>query len=92
MSDITIVTGLWDIKRGELKEGWARSFDHYLEKFNQFLELPHNLIIFGDKELEEIVFKKRTKENTQFVVRSQEWFKNEMYEKIQKIRKSEKMV
>jgi len=90
MSDITIVTGLWDINRGGLKEGWARSFDHYLEKFNQFLELPYNLIIFGDKELEEVVFKKRTKENTQFVVRPQEWFKNEMYEKIQKIRKSEK--
>ena len=30
---ITIVTGLWDIKRHELTEGWSRSYEeHYIEK------------------------------------------------------------
>jgi hypothetical protein len=62
LDNITIVTGLWNIKRDELSEGWSRTFEHYLEKFNQFLDLPYNLIIFGDKEIEEFVFKKRTKE------------------------------
>ena len=90
MDNITIVTGLWNIKRDELSEGWSRTFEHYLEKFNQFLDLPYNLIIFGDKEIEEFVFKKRTKENTQFIVRDQKWFKNEFYDKITEIRQSEK--
>ena len=36
MDNITIVTGLWNIKRDELSEGWSRTFEHYLEKFNQY--------------------------------------------------------
>jgi hypothetical protein len=89
-NEVTIVTGLWNIKRDELSEGWSRTFEHYLEKFNQLLDLPYNLIIFGDKEIEEFVFKKRTKENTQFIIRDQKWFKNEFYDKITEIRQSEK--
>ena len=92
MNNITIVTGLWNIKRDELSEGWARSFDHYLQKFNQFLDLPYNLIIFGEEELRKYIFEKRNETNTQFIVRSQEWFKNEFYEQIQKIRKTESWV
>ena len=92
MNNITIVTGLWNIKRDELSEGWARSFDHYIQKFNQFLDLPYNLIIFGEEELREHIFNKRNQTNTQFIVRSQEWFKNEFYEQIQKIRKTESWI
>jgi len=88
MDRITLVTGLWNIKRDELSDGWARSFEHYLKKFEQFLDIPYNLIVFGEEELRDFVFKKRTKENTQFIVRSQEWFKNEFYETIQNIRNS----
>jgi len=91
-SDVTIVTGLWNIKRDELSEGWARSFDHYLQKFNQFLDLPYNLIIFGEEELREHIFSKRKDTNTQFIVRSQDWFKNEFYDHIQKIRKTESWI
>ena len=36
---ITLVTGLWDIGRGNLSEGWSRSFDHYLNKFEQLLQI-----------------------------------------------------
>ena len=86
MSPVTIVTGLWNIKRDELSEGWSRSFEHYLEKFSQLLDIPYNMIIFGDAELEEFVFQKRTHENTQFIVRPQEWFKGEFYQPIQEIR------
>jgi len=90
---ITIVTGLWDIKRHELTEGWSRSYEeHYIEKFAKLLEIPYNLIIFGDKELKEFVFKYRKKENTQFIVRPQSWFKGEFYDKIQEIRKDEKWI
>lgn len=83
---VTLVTGLWDIKRGELSEGWSRSYDHYLEKFKQLLSVDNNMIIFGEPELEKFVFQYRDRKNTQFIVRSKEWFKNEFFDKIQQIR------
>lgn len=85
---ITLVTGLWDIKRSELSEGWGRSFeDHYLAKFKDLLKLDEiNLIVFGDRDLESFVYSIRTKENCQFIIREQEWFKNELFDKIQEIR------
>ena len=84
---ITIVTGLWDIGRGELQEGWSRSYQHYLDKFQQLLQVDVNMIIFGDEELEKFVLDNRRDENTQFVRRDLSWFKNnEFYDKIQKIR------
>ena len=86
MSNITLVTGLWNIKRDSLTEGWSRSFQHYLDKFDQLLKVDNNLIIFGDSELEPFVWERRRKENTMFISRSQEWFKNEFFNKIQEIR------
>ena len=84
---ITLVTGLWDIKRDSLSEGWSRSFEHYKQKFSELLKVENNMIIFGDPELESFVWEHRGKENTQFIVRYQSWFKtNEYYELIQKIR------
>ena len=86
---ITLVTGLWDIGRSELKEGWSRSFEHYKDKLNSLLDINANLIIFGEKELEDFVFKKRDKKNTLFIVREKDWFvKNEFFEVIQRIRTS----
>jgi hypothetical protein len=85
--NITLVTGLWDIGRGDLQEGWSRSFQHYLDKFQQLLQVDLNMIIFGDKELQEFVLNNRSSENTQFVIRDLSWFKNnDFYDKIQKIR------
>jgi hypothetical protein len=87
MNNITLVTGLWDIGRGDLKEGWSRSFEHYIEKFKELLKVEENMIIFGDAELEKIVFSERNKNNTQFILRDLNWFKNnEYYQQIQKIR------
>jgi|LakMenE18May11ns_1017448.scaffolds.fasta_scaffold9948544_1 hypothetical protein len=84
---LTLVTGLWDIKRESLTEGWSRSFDHYKEKFLQLLKVENNMIIFGDQELESFVWQHRKKENTQFIIRNQSWFvNNEYYTKIQNIR------
>ena len=84
---VTFVTGLWNIKRDSLSEGWSRSFEHYLEKFKELLRADVNLIIYGDSELESFVWENRTPNNTQFIVRSTEWFKSSVpYEKIQEIR------
>ena len=86
MNNVTIVTGLWDIGRGELKEGWSRNFNHYLSKFSELLKIENNMIIFGEQELESFIFQHRSPENTQFICRNKEWFKNEFYDKIQNIR------
>jgi hypothetical protein len=86
---ITLVTGLWNIGRDNLKEGWSRTYQHYLDKFSQLLDVNENLIIFGDSELRDFVFKKRNEKNTQFILRNLDWFKNnEFYPKIQKIREN----
>ena len=87
MNNITLVTGIWDIGRGELTEGWSRPYQHYLDKFEQLLKCDENMIIFGDSELESFIFERRDKSNTQFIVRQQEWFKQTVpYDKIQEIR------
>jgi hypothetical protein len=84
---ITLVTGLWDIKREDLGEGWSRSFEnHYLQKFKDLLKVDVNLIIFGDDELEKFVWEHRSNNNTQFINRDTSWFKNEFFEQIQNIR------
>jgi len=88
MSNTTLVTGLWNINRESLTEGWSRSFNHYLSKLEQLLSIEENLIIFGEKELEDWVLTKRDRSKTQFIVRSQDWFKNEFFDKIQIIRKN----
>ena len=91
MSKITLVTGLWDIGRGDLQEGWSRSYNHYLEKFRQLLQVNENLIIFGDEELLKFVGENRKSENTQFILRKLDWFKNnEYYQMIQNIRTNPK--
>jgi hypothetical protein len=87
MSKITLVTGLWNLGRDKLNEGWSRSYQHYLDKFKHLLQVEENLIIFGDEELKKFVDENRQPENTQFIVRDLEWFKtNDYYSLIQTIR------
>lgn len=56
--NLTIVTGLWNINRP------GRSFDHYIEHFKNFLDLPNNLFIYIEKEFEHLVWEKRSRKNT----------------------------
>jgi hypothetical protein len=91
MSNITLVTGIWDIGRGELTEGWSRPYQHYLDKFEQLLKCDENMIIFGDEELQKFVFERRSHDNTQFILRPMSWFReSEFFDKVQKIRTDEK--
>jgi len=86
---VTLVTGLWDIGRNLLTNDWSRDFDHYLGKFDALLKTEDNMIIFGDETLQKFVMERRDLSNTQFILRSTDWFKdNEYYELIQKIRTS----
>lgn len=89
--EITFVTGLWDLGRNDLTQGWSRSYEHYLTKFEELLKIPYNLIVFGDEQLEKFVFERRSHENTQFIRRDVESFRQgEFYPLIQKIRNDEK--
>ncbi len=84
---VTLVTGLWDIGRSNLETGWSRKYQDYLDNFSKLLDVTENMIIFGDKELEQFVSTKRNESNTQFIIRDTNWFKNnEYYDLIQKIR------
>lgn len=87
MSEITIVTGLWDIGRGNLSNDWERSIKQYYTKFSELLKIEENMIIFGDESLQKFVMERRESHNTQFILRSTDWFQNNDYfEIIQKIR------
>ncbi len=44
--ELTVVTGLWNIGRP------GRNFDHYIEHFRKFLEMPVNMFIYIPKEYE----------------------------------------
>ena len=58
MSNITYVTGLWDIKRSELdndKYNWNRTFDNYINTLKNLLLTNLNFIVFGDINIENIV-------------------------------------
>ena len=70
----TIVTGLWDIKRGAMESGYRRSFEYYLEHFRVLLQAETNLIIFGSKELGLFVQKHRQRPNYVFIERELAWF------------------
>ena len=89
-SELTLVTGIWDIGRSDLSEGWSRNYTHYLDNFSKLLDIDINLIIFGDEKLREFVNKHRSDHNTQFILRDISWFKNNNYfNLIQKIRNND---
>jgi hypothetical protein len=81
--DLTIVTGLWNINRQ------GRPFEHYIEHFKKFLDMPYNLFIYIPKEYEYLVWEKRSRENTFVKVYELEDVKrlyDPFWEKTQKIR------
>jgi hypothetical protein len=67
-TNLTLVTALYDIGRGDL-EGFGRSFDHYIECFERLLKVELPLVVFCDDDVEEIVWKHRSHDNTRVVKR-----------------------
>lgn len=56
--NLTVVTGLWNIGRP------GRDFDHYIENFRKFLDIPVNLFIYIQPEYEYLIWEKRSRKNT----------------------------
>jgi FkbM family methyltransferase len=87
-NDITLVTGLWNISRV------GRDFNHYIEHFKNFLDIPMKMFIYVPKELEYLVWEKRSRENTHVRLYELEDIKNNFYapfwDKTQEIRTNPK--
>ena len=85
---VTIVTGIWDIKRDELTEGWNRKFDHYLNNLEKLLKTDDNMIIYIEEKYKSFVEERRKPENTSIIVRELDWFREnkDVFNKIQEIR------
>jgi len=56
--NLTVVTGLWNINRT------GRPFEHYIENFKKFLQMPVNMFIYVPRDLEYLVWQYRSKSNT----------------------------
>jgi hypothetical protein len=64
--DFTLVTGLWDIGRGDVNGG--RSFeDHYLPNLDRFLQIDAPLVIFVPSSLVNFVKSRRNEANTHII-------------------------
>jgi len=65
----TLVTGIWDLNRSDLSDGWARKFDHYINNFKNLLEANKKtpMVVFIDPDIEDIVWSVRDKSNTKVV-------------------------
>lgn len=89
---VTIVTGIWDIKRETLTEGWNRDFNHYLNNLEKLLRTDNDMIIFIEEKYKSFVEERRDLRNTLIVVRELDWFKSnsEIFDKIQSIRNNPK--
>lgn len=85
-SNLTVVTGLWNIGRQ------GRDFQHYIDNFKLFLDIPQNLFIFIPQEYEYLVWGKRSKENTYVKIYELEDINNmyaPFWERTQNIREDE---
>ena len=90
--NLTVVTGIWDLKRHEAGEGFKRAFSHYIEHFKKLLKTDYNLFIYIEKEYEHIIWESgRSRENTFVIIKSSSEFKDSFpfYNQVKKIREDE---
>jgi hypothetical protein len=90
-NNVTIVTGLWDLGRGEIDPSFKRSYDDYLQRFAQLLKTPSNMFIYVSAKDEDFIWQHRSRENTYVRIVELEtfstWFSH--FDKVQEIRKQE---
>jgi hypothetical protein len=86
--DTTIVTGLWNLGRGEIADSFKRSYDHYKDRFAELLKAPNNMIIYVAKEDEDFIWQYRTPDNTFVKIMEREQFESWFifFDKVQQIR------
>lgn len=85
-SQLTIVTGIWNIGRDGAGEGFKRQYEHYLENFIKLLNsLQHqNVLVYIEKQYKDLI---PHHPSHVFYEREISWFRRmEFYSKIQDIR------
>lgn len=89
--DVTIVTGIWDLKRDSAGSGFKRPFEHYLIHFKKLLKTDCKMVIFIPKAIEGIIWEHRRKDNTHVIHKETEEFENHFpfYDQVTKIRLQE---
>lgn len=89
-NNLTLVTGLFDIDRGNLADGFKRDFDHYLQCFERLLAVDMPMVIFCPPELNEFVNQRRDPEKTRIIKKSLDDIKNfPFFDQVQRIRNDE---
>ena len=89
---VTIITGLWDLGRGQL-DGWSkRDFIEYKRRFFELLEADAQMAIWIPKELEQEVLDIRGDKPTKIFIKENKDFEtwNPFFTEIQNIRTSVK--
>lgn len=92
-SNITVVTGIWNLKRDKAGKGFQRPFKHYTDKFVELLKADINLFIYIEKDYEELVWQHRKPHNTKVFIKEVDEFRGDGfdgYDLVQKIRKNKK--
>jgi hypothetical protein len=85
--NLTIVTGLFNLGRETMDTSFKRPFAHYIECFEKFLKIDYPMVIYIEAENEHIVWKHRSRDNTNVVIKTLDDLRNvPFYDKIQKIR------
>lgn len=89
--NVTVVTCLWDIKRDTCEGVFKRSFDTYLEKFDELLKIGNPMIIFTEKKVEKFILERRSLTNTIIILKEVDelktWFG--FYQQVQTIRNNQ---
>lgn len=86
-SKLTLVTGLFDIGRGNLDSGFKRDFSHYIACFERLLTVEHPMVIYIEPQNEHIVWKHRNRDNTVVILRTLDDLRRfPFYDKVQEIR------
>lgn len=90
MSNLTIVTGIWNIGRDNAGEGFKRPFEHYINNLNKLLISlkDSNVLVYIEDQYKNDI---TVSSNHRVYIRDIEWFKRfDCYDKVQAIRADEK--
>ncbi len=92
MNDITLVTGLFDIGRGQkvdqLADYQQRPFEEYLTSFERILALDAQICVYVEPQHEDFVWLHRDPKKTRVIIRDLDYFRTQFpfYADIQRIR------
>ncbi|MDB4908545.1 MAG: hypothetical protein JWO05_3329 [Gemmatimonadetes bacterium] len=88
VTDLTVVTGIWDLGRDGASPAFRRSFSEYERHLGELLDADCPMIVFGEASLEEMVRQRRGTRPTEFRLAPATTFRDRFafYDRVQAIR------